>query len=77
VISGFLSVSAVPSSGSAAGHREFNARLSARQTSQVLETCEVFIIAGAVRKLLHLIYGVLKNQLLFDPNYGKQFAFYP
>ena len=35
------------------------------------------IIAAAMRKLLHLIYGVLKNQLPFDPEYGKQFAFNP
>ncbi len=25
----------------------------------------------------NLIYGVLKNQLPFDPNYGKQFVFNP
>jgi len=30
-----------------------------------LETCEVFIIAGAVRKLLHLIYEVLKESIAF------------
>jgi hypothetical protein len=35
------------------------------------------IVTAAMRKLLHLICGVLKNQLPFDPNYGKQFAFYP
>jgi hypothetical protein len=34
-----------------------------------------FIVAAAMRKLLHLIYGVLKNQLTLDPNYGSQFAF--
>jgi len=33
------------------------------------------IIAAAMRKLLHLTYGVLKNQLPFDPNYGKKFDF--
>jgi hypothetical protein len=38
---------------------------------------EMAIIAAAMRKLPHLIYGVLKNQLPFDPNYSKQFAFTP
>ena len=38
---------------------------------------EMAIVTAAMRKLLHLIYGVLKNQLPFDPNYGKQFAFTP
>jgi hypothetical protein len=28
-----------------------------------------------MRKLLHIVYGVLKNQLPFDPNYDAQFAF--
>jgi transposase len=28
------------------------------------------IIAAAMRKLLHLAYGVLKNQTPFDPNYA-------
>ncbi len=38
---------------------------------------EMAIVIAAMRKLLHLIYGVLKNQLPFDPIYGKQFAFNP
>jgi transposase len=29
------------------------------------------IIAAAMRKLLHLAYGVLKNQMPFDPNYAS------
>jgi transposase len=33
------------------------------------------IVCAAMRKLLHLAYGVLKNQLPFDPNYGAQFNF--
>jgi transposase len=33
------------------------------------------IVAASMRKLLHIVYGVLKNQLPFDPNYGKQFDF--
>jgi len=33
------------------------------------------IIIAAMRKLLHLAYGVLKNQLPFDPDYGTQFNF--
>jgi transposase len=33
------------------------------------------IIVAAMRKLLHLAYGVLKTQLPFDPNYGAKFNF--
>lgn len=33
------------------------------------------IVVAAMRKLLHIAYGVLKNQLPFDPNYGAQFDF--
>ena len=33
------------------------------------------IIVAAMKKLLHLAYGVLKTQLPFDPNYGAQFDF--
>jgi transposase len=33
------------------------------------------IIVAAMRKLLHIAYGVLKNQIPFDPNYGAQFNF--
>jgi transposase len=33
------------------------------------------IVVAAMRKLLHIVYGVLKNQLPFDPNYGTQFDF--
>jgi transposase len=51
--------------------RELSARLSERKLPAMA------IVAAAMRKLLHLIYGVLKNQLPFDPNYGKQFAFNP
>jgi transposase len=29
------------------------------------------VIVAVMRKLLHLAYGVIKNQLPFDPNYGK------
>ena len=36
---------------------------------------EMAIVAAAMRKLLHIAFGVLKNQLPFDPNYGKQFDF--
>jgi len=28
-----------------------------------------------MRKLLHQVYGVLKNQIPFDPSYGDQFNF--
>jgi transposase len=33
------------------------------------------IIVAAMRKLVHLAYGVLKTQKPFDPNYGDQFNF--
>lgn len=33
------------------------------------------IVVAAMRKLLHLAYGVLKNQTPFDPDYGAQFNF--
>jgi len=33
------------------------------------------IVVAAMRKLLHIAYGVLKNQLPFDPYYGTQFDF--
>jgi transposase len=33
------------------------------------------IIVASMRKLLHIAYGVLKNQTPFDPDYGKQFDF--
>jgi transposase len=29
------------------------------------------VIVAVMRKLLHLAYGVVKNQIPFDPNYGK------
>ena len=32
---------------------------------------EKLIIAAAMRKLMHLAYGVLKNQMPFDPNYAS------
>ena len=33
------------------------------------------IPGAAMRKLLHIVYGVLKNQIPFDPNYDRQFNF--
>jgi hypothetical protein len=33
------------------------------------------IVVAAMRKLLHLAFGVLKNQKPFDPDYGAQFNF--
>jgi len=33
------------------------------------------IVVAAMRKLLHLSYGVLKNQIPFDPHFGEQFNF--
>jgi transposase len=36
---------------------------------------QMAIIAAAMRKLLHLVFGVLKNQKPFDPNYLQLAAF--
>jgi len=33
------------------------------------------IIAACMRKLLHIVYGVLKSQRPFDPDYDRQFNF--
>jgi hypothetical protein len=33
------------------------------------------IIAACMRKLLHIVYGVLKSQMPFDPDYDRQFNF--
>jgi len=50
---------------------EFCQRLSDRKLA------EMAIVIAAMRKLLHIVFGVLKNQTPFDPGYGKQFAFNP
>ena len=47
--------------------------LSERMTKTNHQKME--IIVAAMRKLLHLAYGVLKSQLPFDPDYGAQFNF--
>ena len=47
--------------------------LSERMTKTNHQSME--IIVAAMRKLLHLAYGVLKNQLPFDPDYGAQFNY--
>lgn len=49
--------------------------LDARLTERHL--CKMEIIVAAMRKLLHIVYGVLKNQTPFDPHYGEQFQFAP
>jgi len=49
--------------------RSLCVRLSERQLPKMA------IVAASMRKLLHLVYGVLKNQVPFDPNYGAQFNF--
>lgn len=33
------------------------------------------IVAASMRKLLHIVYGVLKSQMPFDPDYDRQFNF--
>ena len=50
---------------------EFCQRLEDRRLAKMA------IVVAAMRKLLHLVFGVLKNQTPFDPDYGKQFAFTP
>jgi transposase len=49
----------------------FCKRLSQRRLA------EMAIVVAAMRKLIHIIFGVLKNQTPFNPDYGKQFAFTP
>jgi transposase len=44
-------------------------RLSERQLPKMA------IVAASMRKLLHIAYGVLKNQRPFDPDYGAKFNF--
>ena len=39
--------------------------------------CKMEIIVAAMRKLLTLMYGVLKSGLPFDPDFGKKFNFAP
>jgi transposase len=50
---------------------EFCKRLTERRLA------EMAIVVAAMRKLLHIVFGVLKNKAPFDPDYGKQFAFTP
>lgn len=33
------------------------------------------IVVASMRKLLHIVYGVLKSQMPFDPEYDRQFNF--
>ncbi len=49
--------------------RQFCGRLSERRLPQMA------IVAAAMRKLLHIVFGVLKHQLPFDPDFGRQFDF--
>jgi transposase len=51
--------------------KEFCDRLAERHLA------EMAIVVAAMRKLIHIVYGVLKNRKPFDPDYGKQFAFNP
>lgn len=51
------------------------ANLSRRMTKT--GHCKMEIIVAAMRKLLTLMYGVLKSGLPFDPDYGKKFNFAP
>ena len=51
--------------------KEFCIRLLERGLSKMA------IVVAAMRKLLHIVFGVLKNQMPFDPDFGKRFAFTP
>jgi transposase len=51
--------------------KEFCKRLADRRLANMA------IVVAAMRKLIHIVFGVLKNQRPFDPDYGKQFAFTP
>jgi len=33
------------------------------------------IVVASMRKLLHIVYGVLKSQMPFDPEYDRQFNY--
>jgi transposase len=50
---------------------EFCKRLADRRLAKMA------IVVAAMRKLLHIVFGVLKNKAPFDPDYSKQFAFSP
>jgi transposase len=51
--------------------KEFCKRLADKRLANMA------IVVAAMRKLIHIVFGVLKNQRPFDPDYGKQFAFNP
>jgi hypothetical protein len=36
---------------------------------------EMEIVAAAMRKMVHIVFGVLKHQLPFDPDFGRLFDF--
>jgi len=49
--------------------KDLNNRMSERGSHKME------IVVASMRKLLHIAYGVLKNQIPFDPHYGAQFDF--
>jgi hypothetical protein len=51
--------------------KEFCKRLADKRLA------EMAIVLAVMRKLIHVVFRVLKNQQPFDPDYGKQFAFNP
>lgn len=51
--------------------REFCARLEANGLSKME------VVVAAMRKLLHIAFGVLKNDCPFDPDYEKSLQFLP
>ena len=57
----------------AMGHNPVIKDLNNRMTERGSHKMEIVI--ASMRKLLHIAYGVLKNQIPFDPHYGAQFDF--
>lgn len=46
-----------------------------KQRLQARGLPKMAIVVAAMRKLLHIVFGVLKNQIPFDPDFGQQFSF--
>ena len=57
----------------AMGHNPVIKNLNNRMAERGSHKME--IVVASMRKLLHIAYGVLKNQIPFDPHYGAQFDF--
>jgi hypothetical protein len=57
-------------SGSQQAYKQFANELGGyRHLVAGLKHCPMEVIAAAMRKLLHIAYGILKSGRPFDPNY--------